>query len=235
MKKIFSITLITLLALSSLKANAAYMNEAAIKKEISKQVIEKYKEYTDAELKVDVVALPFKELELPNGKVRFVISSNSNKFMPRVLEKVDIYVNSKFTKTFNAPVVVKAYKDVLVASTVINREKMLDSNIVKIERREVSNIISNTLGPSSLSKEMVAKKYFVEGELIDKRFVKLKPDILRNSIVTAMFNTNNLTITVDATALSDGIVGDEICIMNKNYNKVYKGTVIGENKVLVKI
>lgn len=155
--------------------------------------------------------------------------------MPRDLEKVSIYIDNKLIKTFNAPVVVKAYQNVLIASCFINREKTIDSSVVRTERREISNNIGYALNADAINKSIVAKKFFSEGELIDKRFVKLRPDVLRNATVTVEFSTNNLAITTDATALSDGTIGDSICIINKNYNKVYTGKIIGENRVLVKI
>lgn len=235
MKKILGLTLITILALSSLKANSATFTDEQVKSIVSKQVEQRYAEYTDAEVKVNVVALPFRELELPNGQVKFVVKSDSNKFMPRDMEKVNVYVNSRFVKTFNAPITVKAYQNILVASCIIEREKELNSSLVRIEKREVSNKIDHVLKPEALNKQIVTKKYFVAGEIIDDRFVKLRPEVQRNSIVTVLFNTNNLTVTIDATALSDGSIGDNICIMNKGYNRIYKGTVVGENKVLVKI
>ena len=42
-------------------------------------------------------------------------------------------------------------------------------------------------------------------------------------------------ITIDGTALGDGMVGDYINVENKNYKRVYNGKIIGENKILVKI
>lgn len=235
MKKTFSIALITLLALSTLKANAAIINSNDIRPIIEKQMLQNYKQYTDSEIKIESLVFPFRDIEIPNGKMQVKVSSNIKKFMPRDLERVAIYVNGNCIKTFNVAVVVKAYKNVLVASTEINRGNWLNTNIVKEERRDVSNIMDTTLELKDLDKELLAKKYFIQGELIDRRFVKAKPDILRNSLVTVLFNTNNLTITIEATALSDGSIGDNICIMNKNYNKIYKGTIIGENKVMVKI
>lgn len=236
MKKIINLTLIMILILSSLKANSAtVMRDSEVKSVIVKQVSEQYKKYTDAQLNVEVVALPFQELVLPDGKINFVIESTANKFMARDLEKVSVYVNNKFIKTFNAPIVVKAYEDVLVASCFINIEKPLTSGNVVVKKLEISHTLGYQLKKEALNKEILAKKAFREGEMIDKRFVKLKPDIVRNANVTVVFNTNNLSISTEATALSSGMVGDNICIMNKNYNKVYTGKIIGENKVLVKI
>lgn len=239
MKKALKYILIMILIFSPFfnlsKAEAAILSVAEIKSAVAKQVEANYKEYTDAQLSVEVVALPFKDLEVPNGKVSYVVESTAKKFMPRDLQKVSIYVDGRFVKAVNAPIVVKAWENVLVASTFINREQQITPSLVTIKKLEVSNTLGYQLKSDSLGKDIVAKKAFKEGEVIDKRFVKLRPDVVRSANVTVFFNTNNLTISTEATALSDGVVGDSICLMNKNYNKVYTGTVIGENKVLVKI
>jgi len=236
MKKIINIVLITILALSSLKANAnVTMSTSEVKSIIAKQVLEATQKYTDAQLTVEVVAVPFKELILPSGTVSFVVKPSTEKFAARDLEKVFVYVNDKFFKTFNAPVVVKAYQDVLVASRFISREQELTPDLVKVKKLEVSNTLGYQLRPEALKNQIIAKKTFMDGEIIDKRFVKLRPDIVRNSSVAVIFNSSNLTIETEAIALSDGVVGDNICVMNKIYNKVYTGKIIGENKVLVKI
>lgn len=235
MKKTLNLILIMILAFSSLKANCAVFDGDQIKSIIARQVAQNDAKYTDADLSVDVVALPFKDLTLPNGKVSITVTPTANKFMSRDLEKVAIYVNNKLIKSFNAPVIVKAYKEVLIASSFISRENTINENVVRTERREISNNLEYALGPEAINRNIVAKKFFSEGELIDKRFIKLRPDVIRNATVTVEFNTNNLTVTTDAKALSDGIIGDSICIINKNYNKVYTGKVVGENRVLVKI
>ena len=235
MKRVFKIALMIVIALSSLKADAAIYSDSQIKSIIAKQVLENYKEYTDAELSVNVVTLPFKDLELPNGKVSFIVTPSMDRFLARDLEKVSVYVNDKFVESFNAPVVVKAYQDVLVASRFINIGQQINASAVTVKRLEISNKLGYQLSPDSLGKEILAKKAFREGEIVDKRFVKQRPEIVRNSSVTVFFNTNNLTISTEAISLSDGTIGDTVCLMNKNYNRTYKGKVIGENKVLVKI
>lgn len=92
------------------------------------------------------------------------------------------------------------------------------------------------LGERALSKEMSAKKAFQKGEIIDKRFVKMRPDVVRNNDVRIFFVSNgDVMVSVDGTAMSDGMLGDYIDVENKNYKKTYNGKVIGENKVLVNI
>jgi len=235
MKNLFRIILITVLTFSSLKVNAAMLSNSEIKNIIAKQVKENFKNYTSAKLDVEVIALPFKDLDVPEGDVSFVVKPSMDKFLARDLEKVSVYVNGQFFKTFNAPVVIKAYEDVLVASSFINIGQPINTKVVSVKKIEISNILNYPLRADALGKEMMAKKAFREGEILDKRFVKLRPDILRNSTVSVLFKTNNLTIAIDARALSDGVIGENICLMNKNYNKIYTGKVVGENKVLVEI
>lgn len=235
MKKILRILLITILAFSSLKVHSAVMEEPEIKSIIEKQVEQNYKKYTDAQLDIKVVALPFKDLDLPDGKVTFTVIPTMDKFLARDMEKVSVYVNDRFIKSFNAPIVAKAWENVLVASCFINREQSINPNVVTIKKIEISNVLQYPLRADALGKDILAKKAFREGEIIDKRFVKLRPEVVRNSTVEVFFKTNNLTVSIEATALSDGVVGDNICLMNKNYNRTYRGKVIGENKVLVEI
>lgn len=230
-----ALILIMIFAFAPLKAQSAVMGTPEVKALIERQVLQNYKNYTDAQLDVTVLALPFKELLLPNGKVSFDVKPSMDKFMARDLEKVSVFVNGNLIRTFNAPVVVKAYQDVLVASGFINRDKEINANVVTVKRMEVSNTMGYPLKAESLGKDIITKKAFREGEIIDKRFVKLRPDVIRNAVVTVTFNSNDLNITTDATALSDGTIGDSICIMSKAYNKVYTGKITGENKVLVKI
>lgn len=235
MKKIITLILITILALGSLKANCAVIKGSEIRAVVLNQVKANYEKYTNAQLDIKIVTLPFVELEVPDGKISYSIKPSADKFMPRDLEKVTVFVNGNPARSFNVPIVVKAYEDVLVASCFINREAQINSSVVTVKRKEISNTLEYPMRVKDLGKDILAKKAFSEGEIIDKRFIKQRPDILRSATVTVLFNTSNLTISTDATALSDGVVGDNICVLNKNYNKIYTGTIIGENRVLVKL
>ena len=235
MKKIINLALITTLVLSATSAQARTYSADEVKAEITKQIVATNSKYTNAELSATVIALPFTSLALPDGDVRFCVTSCLDKFMPRDLKKVNVYVNGTLVKNFNAPTEVRAYKDVLVASETIDRERILTKGTVEIKRMEISNNIDYVLTSEMAEKEIITKKAFREGEVIDKRFVKLRPDVQRTSEVTAYITINNLMVSVNATALSDGVIGDYIGVENKSYKKVYTGKIIGENKVLIEM
>lgn len=217
------------------KVQAQTLTDQEINTDICKQVVENYKKYTDAELSATVIALPFKNLQLPDGNVSFEVKSMNDKFMARDLKKVNVYVNDKLVRSFNAPVEVKAYQDVLVATGFIDRERTLNSSLVTAKRMEVATRLEYALSPKMMSKEIVAKKFFKEGEVIDKRFVKMKPDVERNELVKASFQSDNLTVEIEAKALEGGFVGDYITVENKDYKKIYRGKITGVNRVVIQM
>lgn len=235
MKKNLIIFLLTVLALKGISANAAVISASESKAIISKAVIENCRKYTDAQIAVDVMAVPFKELTVPEGKTKFVVTSTMDRFMQRSLEKVCVYTDGKLVKSFSAPVVVYAYKDVLVASEVIQRDEALSNSNVKVQKINVAANLDYIFTQDMLAKKIITNKQFRAGEVIDKRFVKFKPDVQRNESVSVIFNSNNLKISVQGTSLSNGMIGDYVTVEGNEYKKIYTGKVIDENTVLVKI
>ena len=234
MNKIVATALI--LIISNLGVNAQMVSSADVKTSVAKILETNYNKMTNGEVEVKVSATPFAQLQLPDGKVSYKVVSGGDKILPRDIKRVDVYVNNAFAKTLNLPVQTIVYKDVLVASDFINREQAVTNECTTVKRMDVSMKMDYVLDSKMLSKEMAAKKAFQKGEVIDKRFVKMRPDVQRNGEVRIFFVSNgDVMVTIDGTAMADGMTGDYINVENKNYKKVYNGKVIGENRVLVAI
>ena len=234
MKKLLATTLILLTG--ALSVNAQMLTSNDVKASVAKILESSYSKMTDADIEVKVSATPFAQLQLPDGKVTYKITSGADKIVPRDIKRIDVYVNNAFIKSLNLPVQTVIYKEVLVANDYINREQSLNKDNLSLKKMDVSMKMDNVLTQSALNKEMSAKKGFQKGEIIDKRFVKMRPDVVRNGEVRIFFVSNDaVMVSVDGTAMSDGMLGDYINVENKNYKKTYNGKVIGENKVLVNI
>lgn len=234
MNKILITALITII--TGMSVNAQTVTSAEIKSQIAAQLENIYKKNTDADVQVKITATPFAELQLPDGKISYKIVQGADKIVPRDIKRVDVYVNNAFVKTLNLPAQTSVYKDVLVASDFINREQAITKETTVVKKIDVSQKIDYVLSDKVLNKDMSAKKAFQKGEIIDKRFVKIKPDVERNGEVRIFFVSNGaVMVTIDGTAMADGMTGDYISVENKNYKKVYTGKVIGENRVLVNI
>lgn len=220
-------------------ANSAFaltLTDTYVREEIRKQIIEQNKKYTDAQLKVIIANMPFSTMTIADGKLKFVVSSNFDKFVPRDIKKVCIYSNGHLEKEFIVSVRTLAYKDVLCARTMLDREALLSNANVVAKRMEVSANIDYVLTEDMLkNRQIITKKWFREGEILDKRFVRVKPDVERNAQVQLYIKSNGVMVSITGTAMDEGMVGDYINITNKSYNKKYRGRVIGENKVLIVI
>ena len=219
-----------------MSANAQTVTSAAVKSQIANQLTANYKKMTDADVEVKITATPFAQLTLPDGKITYKIVQGGDKIVPRDIKRVDVYVNDAFVKTLNLPAQTIVYKEVLVAADFINREQAINNETTVVKKIDVSQRMDYVLSEKMLNKEMSAKKAFQKGEIIDKRFVKMRPDVERNGAVRIFFVSNGaVMITIDGTAMADGMCGDYINVENKNFKRVYNGKVIGENRVLVSI
>lgn len=218
------------------QSEAQVIPASKVKIDVARLFENNYKKITDGEVQVKITATPFADLQLPDGRVTYKISSGGDKILPRDVKRVDVYVNGVFQRTLNLPAQTSVYKDVLVASEQINREQTLTKDCTTIQKVDISNRADYVLDGSMLDRDITTKKIFQKGEIIDKRFVKMRPDVARNADVRVFFVSNNsVMITIDGTAMSDGMLGDYINVENKNYKKVYNGKIIGENRVLVNI
>lgn len=235
MRKILGTILITLL--TAITVQAQTLTSAQVQSDISKVLKETYYNgLTGYEVDVKVMNVPFSELIIPDGKVYYEVVSPKDRYIPRDVKRVNVYVNGMLVKTLNLPVAIQAYKEVLVAKTDIVRDQAITEENTTLKRVDCTNVIEYVLDKESLKKEMTSKKIFRTGEVIDKRFINVKPDVVRNTEVRVFFASNdNLMVTIDAVALEDGLIGEWVSVENKNYKKVYKGKIIGENRVLVTI
>ena len=225
-----------LIMITGLSVQAQTVTSAEIKSQIATQLETIYKNNTKADVEVKITATPFAQLQLPDGKVTYKITQGADKIVPRDIKRVDIYVDNAFVRTLNLPTQTSVYKEVLVAADFINREQSITRETTLVKKIDVSQKMDYVLSENVLTKEMSAKKAFQKGEIIDKRFVKMKPDVTRNGEVRIFFVSNGaVMISIDGTAMADGMTGDYINVENKNYKKVYTGKVIGENRVLVSI
>ena len=230
------ITTVLIMIVSVLGVNAQTVTSAEVKNQISNQLAAAYKKMTDGEVQVKICATPFAELQLPDGKITYKIVQGGDRITARDIKRVDVYVDGSFVRTLNLPAQTAVYKDVLVASSGINRDQAITGETTEVKRLDVSYKMDYVLTNDVIGKEIFAKKAFQKGEVIDKRFVRMRPDVERNGDVRIFFVANGaVMISIDGTAMADGMTGDYINVENRNYKKVYKGKVIGEHRVLVNI
>lgn len=236
MKKLITILSIFLLINVGLKSYSQVVPTenltALIEQEQRKELIEK--DYKDIDVKV--LNIPFEKITLPDGNISIKINSNSSELVSREYKKIDIYINSKYQRSIGVPIEIKIYKDILIARDTIMRDGCINAKNVTTKKCDILTLIQNPLEEKDLASDLISVRMYRAGDILDKRFAKIKPDIVKNATVTVLFKADNdMNITVDAIALTDGKIGNFIAVQNKTYKKIYTGKVIGTNKVLVEI
>ena len=235
MKKIIS-TIFTIIIFAG-AVSAQTISAEKLKNDIQKIVTEDYATKTSAELDIKVTMLPFSSINLPDGRIDYVIlNTEDNKLTSRAVKRINILVDGKLQRTISVPLEIKAYQEVPIAIDTIEREQPITLSKVRFKKINIADKSDFVVSKESLNKEIIAKKEFKEGEFIDKRFVKERPDVTMNSEVRIILNSDNgFQIAIDGIAKKDGVIGEYVTVENKMYNKVYNAKVIGENRVLVNI
>ncbi|MGM0624005.1 MAG: flagellar basal body P-ring formation chaperone FlgA, partial [Campylobacterota bacterium] len=75
----------------------------------------------------------------------------------------------------------------------------------------------------------VARYHIAQGTAITKNMVEQTPDVKRGHTIKCRFKQDNIIIEFDATALSDGVVGEEIRVQKGL--EIYKAKILAKNLV----
>ena len=236
MKKILSTILTTLILTSGMCVDARTLSADVLKILIADEIKSDLASYKPDEVIVGVSNLPVESITIPEGKVSLSVTSNSKGFNPKEFKKITIMVNKKPVKIIHAATTIQVFKNVPVAKEVIARDKAIGLRSVELKKVDITRNLDDVLTLEDLSAGLIARKMFYPSELITKKYTISRPDVVRNAIVSVNFKSgDNLSVIVEGIALSQGRVGDTIQVKNKNYNKIYTGVVVGENRVQVEI
>lgn len=236
MKKLLLTALILFISNITLSASAQIVRTETLASLIEQQQVRELKAKGYKEVEAKVLNIPVKQIQLADGIVSVKFGCESKLSSSRTYKKVDIYVNCKYQRSLGVPIEIKIFENVMVAKDIITKDTPLSARNVDFKRQNILALPQKTLTKEDLRSEIIASKIYRPGEIIDQRFSKIKPDIVKNAMVTVIFKTDNeMEICVDGIALVEGKIGNFISVENKTYKKVYMGKVIGVNKVLVEI
>lgn len=210
--------------------SSEYMNEQ-IKKEVVKQI----KKEVKGDITVEVKNIPYKEINIPDGKIKFEVENNSNFVSTNSIARVNIFVDGKNVKSFGAAVNIKVEDYVWVANDYIYRGKAFSSQNMSLKKEDVSYIALTAARNDFDYGDRFSTRMFKPGDIIDTRYTEIIPDVMKNSLVKVIFQSPSIKIVLDGEAMEDGKIGDYIRVRNKAYRKNYTGKVISENQILVNI
>lgn len=201
--------------------------------QVTAQSAKQLQKFGNCEIEVKVVNLSTEEIIKTAQKPIIKVESNFDKFMQYDIKKV-IIIDGMAKRSIPVNVKIAVYKDVLAAKEFITQFQLVNHSNTYIKRLDVANNIENVM--DSLPMVLVASKNITKDAPVLLTQTKEKPDIVRNSGVKIFFTQGDeLTIELDGTAMKEGKLGDIITVKNTKYNRIYTATVVGENRVEVKL
>ncbi len=229
------LVLAAFLAVLPEKSYATVINSQFIADKVKESLIKQYSSTIHGRISVEVRQIPFKTLEIPDGHITIKTTINSNFFSPMTVAKVNILVNGQQEQTFGIPVKITVQDEVWVAIDNITKGETLTGNNITVEKKDISLIANNAARHTYDPLNSIAKKNYKIGDVIDTRFIETAPTVRKNTSVSIIFQSNNITIVADGKALEDGKIGDFVKVKNEKYNMFYTGKVVSVNTILVNI
>lgn len=216
----------------ALSANAAVIDAKYIEEMLKQDLLEQIQQQHEGKVEVEVTGLPYRAVDLPDGKLEVKADISSSNLSSSIV-KVKIYVDGEKVKSFGARVDIKIYDKVWVAQSWIKRGESLKD--LMLEEKEISSGISTIPGEDFDPVKYLARRNIKPGEVINMNYIEEIPTIVKDSPVSLIFKTPQVSVTIPGVALSSGKTGDFIKVKNTRYRKNYVGKIIGKNIVLVHI
>lgn len=217
------------------KGDAAVLNHQFLVNEIKKEITEQVKSIMPGKISVDIKNWPYNSIQVPNGKTSIITMIDLKHFNPVTLAKVNVFVDDRNAFTFGIPIKISIYDKVWVAADNINRGEALTSLNLALEEKEIGFLAKDVARQDFPVDGKLVQKVFRAGEIIDTRYIKTVPIIIRNTPVSVIFKSSSVTITLPAEALEDGNLGDYVRVRSDKLKKNYVGKVISANTVLINI
>ncbi len=217
------------------KSDAAIITSQFITDKVTESVINQISANIPGKISVEIKRMPYKSIKVPDGQVTVKTIVNTNFFTTMTVVKVNILVNGQEVETFGVPVKISVHDDVWVATDIINKGDSLTNSNLELVRKDISLMAEHAARKNTNFDNAIVRKMFRSGDVIDTRFIETAPTVRKNSYVSIIFQSPNITITADGESMEDGKVGDFVKVRNKKYKTLYTGKVISANTILVNI
>jgi len=217
------------------KADAAVLTHQFLVSEIKKDITKQLKSEIPGRINIDIKNLPYNSINISDGNVLIVTTIDLKHFSPVTIAKVNVFVNDKNVMNFGVPIKISVYDKVWVAVDTINKGGALTSYNLALEEKEIGFLAKDAAREDFYTNGKLVEKVFRAGDIIDTRYIKTMPIIIRNTPVSVIFKSTSFTVTLPAEALEDGNLGDYVRVRNDKLKRSYVGKVISANTVLVNI
>lgn len=169
-----------------------------------------------------------KEMYVPFGEVTYSArTSNSASIRSRIPVWVDILVNGEVFASTPVWFSVSARKKVPVATRRIKRHERISSESISIEIRDVAGLRPATVDEIN-GEQYRARRSVGQGQIVLNEDLESLPAVEKGQLITVYTGHGSVELAIQARALSDGLLTEEIRVENPQTNDSYRAVVIGK-------
>lgn len=143
--------------------------------------------------------------------------------------RVEVSIEDKIEANFTATAIVDDWRDVPVATRVIERGRLIRPEDMQLVRL---NMFNQPVDALSDAKEVVglrAKTNISAGEMVRRAVVDIPPTIERGKRVTLLYRVPGFEVSATGVAVEDGFKSQSIRVKNIKSQKIVTANVISED------
>ncbi len=221
----FSILLIifsvVLSPLGGIKTNS---QDNYLKKEINNYLDKVFSNYESYDYQI---------VQMPKGEsIKLVRKNELNLHKSLLYLPVEIKDNLNRTRNSFITLKVRLYKNILVVKNALEKNHVLSSSDVRIEKLDINQINGTPFTDINKIYDYRSKINIKPETVLIKEIVEPKPVIYSGDKISARVINGKVMLTVDAFSRQDGAKGDIIKIRTKD-NKQFTAKVIDSKNVLI--
>ena len=142
--------------------------------------------------------------------------------------------NGKIAYKIPLSLLISVKKDVWVATRRIKREEKINLNILKREKREITNNYSKyQFGELDFFGKMKITRKIEAGTILTKQMFDRIPDVKRGDQVNVSLKGKTFSITLPGKVRQNGLIGEEIYVMVESTGKRLKGIIDSPKHIIV--
>ena len=130
---------------------------------------------------------------------------------------------------------IQQFTDVWVTTTAIDRGVILEATHIKLERRDISQSITQVVAGAQNPVGWITKRPLRSGDILQSTAIAKQKIVKRGDRVHVVGRKNGLEIRTTATALSDAASGDRIRVRSLATKKELEGVLRANSTVYVNI
>ena len=172
-------------------------------------------------------------LSLPTGKLDFSLRRLRSQFLAgRISVYLDILIDGVKRKSVVIPFDVKLTANTLIAKKDFTRG---DPLVIKDFEGSTQTLDQARLAPVQATqfKQIRANRRISTGTVLISNMVERIPKILSGKLITIVVDFNGVRVRSTGKALSDGYIGQEISVKNRQSNRTVVGVVTSSGDVQV--